>query len=123
MKQVRSVKDEYGNKCAPGREWIPAYKKRDGTRVAGYCRDIRDARRSGLAKRQTKDGFHYYYMNNDKFQSGGCGSPNDVLKALRIMYPGEPITKDDYNNVYIGKADQKRKIGTISHKFVYKDQI
>lgn len=38
MKQVRNVKDEYGNKCAPGREWIPAYRKRDGTYTREYCR-------------------------------------------------------------------------------------
>ena len=45
-------------------EWVPGYRKKDGTWVRGFCRNVNKARKQGYSSNETKHGSHYYSFNN-----------------------------------------------------------
>lgn len=108
-----------------GGEWIKEYRKKDGTLVKGYCRDIGEARRQGYDAGETKDGYHYYSFQNGEVSSGGWGSTEEVAKSLEEFYPGNKVIIKPSEQVFIEnrQTHERKYIGRMEHTFVNSDDV
>ena len=110
---------------AQGGEWVARYRKKDGTVVRGFCRDIGEARKQGYSGGETPDGYHYYSFYSDRGSSGGWETPEELAKALEDLYPEDKITVTPSRQIYAEDRQTHKKtyLGLMEHKFISNEDI
>jgi hypothetical protein len=108
-----------------GGEWVKGYRRKDGTEVHGFCRDIGEARKQGYGAGETEHGYHYYSLQNNETSSGGWNTPEEVAKSLEDFYPNDKIIIMPSKQVFAEnrQTHTRRYIGRMEHTFVNNEDI
>ena len=110
--------------CPEGQEFVESYRRKDGTFVKGFCRDIKDARSKGFDLNETEDGYHYYQAETRFGSSGGQPTAEEVRKSIEENNRGRArIVLKGHELYRVDNEDKKERLGTVTHDFVYSDEV